>query len=83
MKPNLGERMEQHILVEVHLQSSSLGNKILIVAIVLDISERKNYTQKLEKTVALRTQELKEALVKEKGTERSKDQIPFDGFSRV
>ncbi|WP_297704764.1 PAS domain S-box protein [uncultured Eudoraea sp.] len=52
--------------VEVHLQSSSLGNRKLIVAIVLDISERKNYTQKLEKTVALRTQELKEALVKEK-----------------
>ena len=50
---------------EIHLQSSSLGNKILIVAIVLDISERKNYTQKLEKTVALRTKELKEALVKE------------------
>ncbi len=51
---------------EIHLQSSSLGDKILIVAFVLDISERKNYTQKLEKTVALRTQELKEALVKEK-----------------
>ena len=51
---------------EIHMQSSSLGNKILIVAIVLDISERKNYTQKLEKTVAVRTQELKGALVKEK-----------------
>jgi len=51
---------------EIHLQSSSLGVKILIVAFVLDISERKNYTQKLEKTVSLRTQELKEALVKEK-----------------
>ncbi|MGB5228095.1 MAG: PAS domain S-box protein, partial [Eudoraea sp.] len=51
---------------EIHLQSSSLGNKILIVAIVLDISERKNYTQKLEKTVALRTKELEEALDKEK-----------------
>ncbi len=51
---------------EIHLQSSSLGNKILIVAIVLDITERKNYTQKLEKTVALRTQELNEALIKEK-----------------
>jgi signal transduction histidine kinase len=51
---------------EVHLQSSSLGNRIMIVAIALDISERKDYTQKLEKTVALRTRELKEALIKEK-----------------
>lgn len=52
--------------VEVHLQSSGLGGSVLIVAIALDISERKNYTQKLEKTVAQRTQELKEALLKEK-----------------
>jgi PAS domain S-box-containing protein len=52
--------------VEVHFQSSRLGNRIVIVAIVLDISERKNYTQKLEKTVTQRTQELKEALLKEK-----------------
>ena len=52
--------------VEVHLQSSSLGGRVLIVAMALDISERKNYTQKLEKTVAQRTKELKEALIKEK-----------------
>ncbi len=52
--------------VEVHLQASSLANRVLIVVIALDISERKNYTQKLEKTVALRTQELKAALIKEK-----------------
>lgn len=52
--------------VEIHLQSSQLGNRIVIVAIALDITERKNYTQKLEKTVAQRTQELNEALVKEK-----------------
>jgi len=51
---------------EVHLQSSSLGNRIMIVAMVLDISERKDYTQNLEKTVALRTRELNEALIKEK-----------------
>lgn len=52
--------------VEVHLQSSSLGDSVLIVVIALDISERKNYTHKLEKTVARRTQELNEALLKEK-----------------
>ncbi|MBT8293530.1 MAG: PAS domain S-box protein [Eudoraea sp.] len=52
--------------VEVHLQSSTLEDKVLTVVIALDISERKNYTQKLEKTVARRTQELNEALLKEK-----------------
>lgn len=52
--------------VEIHLQSSQLGNRIVMVAIVLDITERKNYTQKLEKTVAQRTRELNEALVLEK-----------------
>lgn len=52
--------------VEVHLQSSTLEDKVLTVIIALDISERKNYTQKLEKTVAQRTQELNEALLKEK-----------------
>ena len=52
--------------VEVHLQSSTLEDKVLTVVIALDISEKKNYTQKLEKTVARRTQELNKALQKEK-----------------
>ena len=52
--------------VEVHLQSSSLENQTLIVAIVMDITHRRNYTQKLEKTVQERTEQLREALIKEK-----------------
>jgi signal transduction histidine kinase len=38
----------------------------MVVAIVLDISDRKNYTQKLERTVEQRTQQLKKALETEK-----------------
>lgn len=52
--------------VEVHLQSSSIGEKDVCAAIILDISDRKNYTHKLEQTVAKRTEELKDALEKEK-----------------
>ncbi|MBW8242792.1 MULTISPECIES: PAS domain-containing sensor histidine kinase [Flagellimonas] len=52
--------------VEVHLQISSLGDKQVIVAIILDISDRKDYTQKLEKTVERRTEQLKKALETEK-----------------
>ncbi|MEM7185508.1 MAG: PAS domain-containing sensor histidine kinase [Bacteroidota bacterium] len=52
--------------VEVHLQLSALGNKKVFVAIVLDISEQKNYTANLEKTVQQRTRQLSEALAKEK-----------------
>lgn len=52
--------------VEVHLQSSSIGEKDVCAAIILDISDRKNYTHKLEQTVAKRTEELKVALEKEK-----------------
>ncbi|MGI9545716.1 MAG: PAS domain S-box protein [Flavobacteriaceae bacterium] len=52
--------------VEVHLQSSSLDGRTLVVAIVMDISDRKNYTQKLENTVLERTEQLQEALIKEK-----------------
>jgi len=51
---------------EVHLQTSTLNNKKLVVAIILDISERKNYTKKLEKTVEQRTKQLQKALEKEK-----------------
>ncbi|MFD1016800.1 sensor histidine kinase [Winogradskyella rapida] len=50
----------------VHLQHSKLGGNDVYVAIILDITEQKNYTQTLEKTVALRTEELKTALEAEK-----------------
>lgn len=52
--------------VEVHLQLSVSGNQDVFVAIILDITERKNYTLKLEKTVRERTRQLTEALAKEK-----------------
>ena len=52
--------------VEVHLQLSSMGENSVFVAIILDITERKNYTEKLEKTVQERTKQLTEALAKEK-----------------
>ncbi|MEW4922646.1 PAS domain S-box protein [Algibacter sp. 2305UL17-15] len=52
--------------VEVHLQLSNLGERTVFVAIILDITERKNYTTKLEKKVEERTQQLKIALSKEK-----------------
>ena len=52
--------------VEVHLQLSNLGEKEVFVAIILDITERKNYTTKLENKVEERTQQLKIALSKEK-----------------
>lgn len=51
--------------VEIHLQLSILGNKKVFVAVILDITERKNYTEKLESTVEKRTIELKQALAKE------------------
>ncbi len=52
--------------VEVHLQLSKLGKQQVGVAIALDITERKNYTQRLERTVEERTLQLREALTKEK-----------------
>lgn len=52
--------------VEVHLQKSSTGEKDLLVAIVLDVTEQETYTQKLEQQVAERTRQLEEALNKEK-----------------
>ncbi len=52
--------------VEIHMQSSSLEDRTLIVAIVMDISDRKDYTKKLENTVAERTEQLRQALIKEK-----------------
>jgi PAS domain S-box-containing protein len=52
--------------VEAHLQLSTFGKKDVIVSIILDITERKNNTEKLEKTVQERTKQLTEALAKEK-----------------
>lgn len=52
--------------VEVHLQKSVVGGRNSLIAIILDISEQEEYTQKLEKTVAQRTRQLEEALAKEK-----------------
>ncbi|KGL60026.1 PAS domain S-box protein [Polaribacter sp. Hel1_33_49] len=52
--------------VEIHLQLSTFKGKEVFVAIILDITERKNYTKKLENTVDQRTIELKKALAKEK-----------------
>jgi len=52
--------------VNVHLQRSKLGDRDVFVAIILDITEQKNYTKRLEKTVEIRTEELKKALNTEK-----------------
>ncbi|MEO8773720.1 MAG: PAS domain S-box protein [Gelidibacter sp.] len=52
--------------VYVSLEVSMLGERKVFIAIILDITEQKNYTQKLEKTVELRTNQLKTALEKEK-----------------
>ncbi|WP_237685866.1 sensor histidine kinase [Flagellimonas profundi] len=79
ISPLLSERREKVIFetihqrkdgskypVEVHLQLSSIGKQKVCVAIVLDITERKNYTQQLENTVEERTQQLRQALKAEK-----------------
>lgn len=50
----------------VHLQRSKLGDRDVFFAIILDITEQKNYTERLEKTVDIRTEELKTALNAEK-----------------
>ncbi len=52
--------------VYISLEMSMLGDRKVFVAIVLDITDRKNYTQKLEKTVEIRTKQLKTALETEK-----------------
>ncbi len=52
--------------VYVSLEVSKLGDRKVFIAIILDITEQKNYTQKLEKTVEVRTKQLKTALEKEK-----------------
>ncbi|NKI25753.1 PAS domain S-box protein [Arenibacter sp. 6A1] len=52
--------------VEVHLQLSNMGDREAFVAMVLDVTESKNYTERLEKTVEKRTEQLTIALAKEK-----------------
>lgn len=52
--------------VYVSMELSTLGEREVFVAIVLDITEQRNYTQRLEQTVELRTEQLKTALEKEK-----------------
>ena len=52
--------------VEVHLQKTVRDNKDTLVAIILDITERVEYTDKLEKEVVERTRQLQDALTKEK-----------------
>lgn len=52
--------------VEVHLQLSNLNERNVFIAIVLDTTDRKNYTKELENKVEKRTQQLKVALEKEK-----------------
>ena len=52
--------------VEIHLQRSFSGAGETVVAIIIDTTERANYTEKLEKTVEERTLQLQEALHVEK-----------------
>jgi PAS domain S-box-containing protein len=52
--------------VIVHLQLSHLNEKPVFVCIIMDITEQKNYTEKLEKTVKERTEQLQKALSNEK-----------------
>ncbi|MBO3098940.1 PAS domain-containing sensor histidine kinase [Gelidibacter pelagius] len=52
--------------VHVTLELSILGDREVFISIVLDITEQKNYTRKLEETVELRTKQLEMALEKEK-----------------
>lgn len=51
--------------VEMHLQQSIKGDRRVIIGIILDITDKKNYTEKLESKVEERTKQLKEALSKE------------------
>lgn len=52
--------------VHITLELSILGDREVFISIVLDITEQKNYTKKLEETVELRTKQLELALEKEK-----------------
>ncbi|MCB0447497.1 MAG: PAS domain S-box protein, partial [Gelidibacter sp.] len=52
--------------LEAGLNPFKIDNKTYVMALIIDITERKNYTEKLERTVELRTEELQLALNAEK-----------------
>ncbi len=52
--------------VEAGLNPFTVYGKKYVMALLIDITERKNYTKQLEKTVAERTKELEDALETEK-----------------
>ena len=62
-----GVRKDGHEFpVEAGLNPFELYGATYVMALVTDITERKSYTEKLEKTVQERTKQLTEALAKEK-----------------
>ncbi len=62
-----GVRKDGHEFpVEAGLNPFELYGSTYVMALVTDITERKSYTEKLEKTVQERTKQLTEALAKEK-----------------
>ena len=62
-----GVRKDGHEFpVEAGLNPFKLYDSTYVMALVTDITERKNYTEKLEKTVKERTKQLTEALAVEK-----------------
>lgn len=65
LETNLKRKDGTKYPVEVHMQSSIKGDRRVIICIVLDVTEKRNYTSHLEATVAKRTQRLKEALSRE------------------
>lgn len=52
--------------VFVNVEMAVFGDREVFIAIILDITEQRNYTKELEDTVALRTAQLEKALEKEK-----------------
>ena len=65
LETNLKRKDGSTYPVEVHLQSSKKGDRRVIICIVLDVTEKRNYTNRLEATVEERTSQLQEALAKE------------------
>ena len=62
-----GQRKDGSIFpLEAGLNPFKIDNKTYVMALIIDITERKNYTEKLERTVELRTEELQLALNAEK-----------------